>query len=67
MLQLCSLFQRLQHRVDTETDQKERAGLKKLNRKLKEVHGELQRHNEVRKAIVESCPAGPVQGSTGRI
>jgi len=42
-----SLFQRLQHRVDTETDQKERAGLKKLNRKLKEVHGELQRHNEV--------------------
>jgi hypothetical protein len=33
--------------VDTENDLKEKAALKKLNRKLKEVHEELQRHNTV--------------------
>lgn len=44
---LCSLFARLDSRLRQAEDQKERSDLKKLNRKLKEVHKELQGHNQV--------------------
>ena len=50
----CSLFLRLQSRLDTANDQKERSDLKKLNRKLKEVHEELQTHNRVLQKFVET-------------
>lgn len=44
---MCSLFSRLENRLRLAEDQKEKSDLKKLNRKLKEVHEELQGHNRV--------------------
>ena len=41
-------------RLKQADDQKERSDLKKLNRKLKEVHDELQEHNRVLTKFVTS-------------
>ena len=47
LLPCCSLFARLDDRLRNAEDQKEKSDLKKLNRKLKEVHNELEEHNQV--------------------
>ena len=51
----CSLFARLEQRVNQEADPKEKSDLRKLTRKLKEVHEELQGFNALLKRF-ETTP-----------
>ena len=51
---VCSLFARLEQRIEHEKEQKERSALRRLNRKLKEVHEELTQHN----ATLDRCCTG---------
>ena len=47
VLRLCSVFERLEQRMAAETEATEKSALRKLGRRLQDVHKELQEYSDL--------------------